>query len=283
MIRSIAVAAVLSSLAAPAWAQAQPAPGAAATHVGTPVTKPAVKKQAPKTKTVAKLPAPADNGPCQLGVIPALGDQFVVQKVGLTVFGNERTEVPVSCGFDDLVVARVRAAAAPGTAVPRLAYAKGAFEPYYNPPVRLFRNSKEDLTAIVREIAGNANCERYVVVVTFAGTLPGTNQTLGGIGILNHGTSLFSRTTLFTHVSVLVFDGQTFAIHKNPFATFESALARAFQPENPNPLVELDNASFPEPAAQAANSVMLRERVRALLAANLDKRLPAYLKEEESQ
>ena len=244
-----------------------------------PVTKPAVKKQAQKAKATAKPPVTADNGPCQIGVISALGDQFVVQKVGLTVFGNERTEVPVNWGFDDLVVARLRAAA-PGMAVRRLAYAKGAFEPYYNPPVRLFRNSREDLTAIVRQIAGNANCERYVVVVTFAGTLPGTNQTLSGIGILNHGTSLFSRTTLFTHVSVLVFDGQTFAIHKNPSATFESALARAFQPEKPNPLVELDNASFPEPASEAANSVMLRDRVRALLAANLDKTLPAYLKEE---
>lgn len=277
MIRFVAVA--LSCFVSCAWAQSQPAPGTTATQAVPPVTKPAVKKQAQKAKAAAKPPVAADNGPCQIGVISALGDQFVVQKVGLTVFGNERTEVPVNWGFDDLVVARLRAAA-PGMAVRRLAYAKGAFEPYYNPPVRLFRNSREDLTAIVRQIAGNANCERYVVVVTFAGTLPGTNQTLSGIGILNHGTSLFSRTTLFTHVSVLVFDGQTFAIHKNPSATFESALARAFQPEKPNPLVELDNASFPEPASEAANSVMLRDRVRALLAANLDKTLPAYLKEE---
>ena len=224
----------------------------------------------------------ADNGPCQLGVIPALGEQFVVQKIGLMVFGNDRTEVPVNWGFDDIVVARVRAAA-PGTAVRRLAYAKGAFEPYYNPPVRLFRNSREDLTNIVRQIAGSANCARYLVVVTFAGTLPGTNQILNGIGILNHGTSLFSRTTLFTNLSVLVFDGQTFAIHKNPFATFESAVARVLQPEKPNPLIELDNASFPEPASEAANSAMLRDRVRALLTANLDKAPPAYLKEEESQ
>ena len=166
------------------------------------VTKPAVKKQAPKTKTAMKPPGPAENGRCRLGVIPALGDQFVVQKVGLTVFGNERTEVPIDWSLNDLVVARVRAAAAPGAAVRRLAYAKGAFEPYYHPPAQLFRNARDDLTAIVRQIAANANCERYVVVATFAGTLPGTNQTLSGIGVLNHGTSLFSRTSLFTNFSV---------------------------------------------------------------------------------
>jgi hypothetical protein len=283
MVRSFAVALALSCLAGSAWAQAQTAPGTPATQPGMPASKPAVKKQPPKTKTTAKPPVPADNGPCQLGVIPALGDQFVVQKVGLMVFGNDRTEVPVNWGFDDLVVARVRAAAAPGTVVRRLTYAKGAFEPYYNPPTRLFRNSRDDLTAIVRQIAGNASCERYVVVVTFEGTLPGTNQILSGVGVLNHGTSLFSRTMLFTNLSVLVFDGQTFAIHKNPFATFESALARVLQPEKPNPLIELDNASFPEPAAEAANSAILRDRVRALLTAKLDKALPAYLKEEESQ
>ena len=278
MIRTFALALALSCLATSAWAQAQPVPETAAAPVA--VTKPAVKKQAPKTKTAMKPPGPAENGRCRLGVIPALGDQFVVQKVGLTVFGNERTEVPIDWSLNDLVVARVRAAA-PGAVVRRLAYAKGPFEPYYHPPAQLFRNARDDLTAIVRQIAANANCERYVVVTTFAGTLPGTNQTLSGIGVLNHGTSLFSRTSLFTNFSVLVFDGQTFAIHKNPYASLESVLARAFQlTEKRDPLVELDNASFPDPASDAANSATLRDRVRALLAANLDKALPAFLKEE---
>ena len=111
MIRTFALALALSCLATSAWAQAQPVPETAAAPVA--VTKPAVKKQAPKTKTAAKPPGPAENGRCRLGVIPALGDQFVVQKVGLTVFGNERTEVPIDWGLNDLVVARVRAAAAP--------------------------------------------------------------------------------------------------------------------------------------------------------------------------
>jgi hypothetical protein len=83
---------------------------------------------------------------------------------------------------------------------------------------------------------------------------------------------------LFANIQVTVFDGQTFAIHKNPFAGLGSILAGAFAGQDP--LTELDNAAFPEPAAQAPNSTMLRDRTRALIAANLDKRLPAYLKGE---
>jgi hypothetical protein len=280
MVRSFAVAAILSCLASFAWAQTQPGPGTAATPAGSPVAKSAVNSAVKKIRTISKPPVPADNGPCKIGVIAALGDQFVVQKIGITVFGNERTEVPVNWGFDDIVVARVRAATPPGTAVRRVAYAKGAFEPYYNPPTRLFRNSRDDLTAIVRQIAGNANCERYLVVTTFEGTLPGTNQLLNGIGVLNHGAGAFSHTSLFTNISLLVFDGQTFVIHKSPYSSLEAVLKSAFQPDKPNFLVELDNASFPEPAAEAANSATLRDRARALLSANLDKMLPAYLKEE---
>jgi hypothetical protein len=277
MILRFAIALALSCLVISAWAQSQPAPMTAPPQAGAQATKPAVTKRAPKTKTTAKPSEPAESGSCQFAVIPALGDQFVVQKVGLTVFGNERTEVPIDWGLNDIVVARVRAAA-PGTAVRRLAYAKGAFQPYYNPTTKLFHNSRDDLTAIVRQIAANAGCERYVVVVTFTGTLPGTNQTLDGIGALKHGTSLYSRGFLFTNLSVIIFDGQTFEIQRNPSVNLGSALARAFQPAKQDPLAELDDASFPDPAA-AANNAALRDRVRALLSKNLDKILPAFFRQ----
>jgi hypothetical protein len=45
-------------------------------------------------------------------------------------------------------------------------------------------------------------------------------------------------------------------------------------------LTKLDNSLFPEPAAAAANSATLRERIRTLIAAQMDQTLPAYLKGE---
>src|SRR3979411_732959 len=271
MIRSFAVALVLSCFVASAWAQAQPAPGTAITQAGTPAPKLVAKKTAPKAKTSAKPTGPLESGPCQIGVIPVIGDQFVVQKVGLTVFGNEHTEVPIEAwGLDDLVIARVRAAVAPGAGVRRIAYPKAAFAPYDRPAPALFRNSRDDLTAIVRQITANAGCERYVVATKFTGQIEGTTQTHRGIGALNRGTSLLSRTSLFAAVEVTLFDGQTFAIHKKPFS-LGSVFAGAFAHMTQVPLTELDNAAFPEPATDAAASATLRDRTRGLLTANLDK------------
>src|SRR5882757_8567600 len=203
MIRAFVAACALSCLSASAWAQGQPAPATAATPSAMAV-KPTVKKPAPKARISAKPPGPADSGPCQVGVISVIGDEFVVQRVGLTLFGNEYTEVPIDAwGLDDLVVTRVRAAL-PNTAVRKIAYPKGTFAPYDHPAPALFRNSRDDLTAIVRQTTANAGCERYVVVTKITGQVDGTNQTNRGIGVLNRGigSGVLSHTSLFTAVDV---------------------------------------------------------------------------------
>lgn len=279
MVRVFVVACALSCLTASAWAQGQPATTATPSAA---VVKPAVKKPAPKARISAKPPGPADSGPCQVGVISVIGDEFVVQRVGLTIFGNEYTEVPIEgWGIDDLVVTRVRAAL-PNTAVKRIAYPKGAFAPYDHPAPALFRNSRDELTAIVRQITANAGCERYVVVTKLTGQVDGTNQTHRGIGVLNRGigTGALSHTSLFTDVDVSIFDGQTFATHKNTF-NLEGSLKKALLGEwARDPLSKLENDAFPEPAAVAAASAMLRDHTRSLLTAVLDKTLAASLKEE---
>lgn len=276
MIRTFTAFATAAWLAGFASAQAQPAPVTTSTPAAA---KTFVKKPVTKAKSVAKRPAaPTDSGSCQIGVIPVIGSQFAVEKIGITIFGNERTEVSIDgWGLDDLAVARVRAAA-PGIAVRRIAYAKGAFEKYEDPAPGLFQNPKDDLTAIVRHISANANCERYVVVTEFTGNPDGIEHPFHGIGVFQ-GSSLFSPTALFANIQVTVFDGQTFAIHKSPFG-LGSVLAGTFARMTQDPLSELDKSSFPEPAAAAASSVLLRDRTRILVAAKLDKILPAYLKAE---
>src|SRR5689334_18482186 len=115
MFRTLIAAFALACFAECAWAQTQPPPA--------PAAKPAVRKPAAKSTTSAKPAGPADSGPCQVGIISEMGDQFVVQTVGFTVFGNERSEVPISgWGLDDIVVARVRAAVGPGVSVRRIAH-----------------------------------------------------------------------------------------------------------------------------------------------------------------
>jgi len=263
MVRAVAAAIFLSYCPILAFAQTPPASGAS-----TQPAVPAAKKPAPKSKAAAKPAAPADSGPCRIGVIPALGDLFMVKKIGFTVFGNEQAEVSVAWGIDDLIVARVRAVA--GAGVRRLPYAKGAFEPYYNPEIKLFRDPRDDLAKIVRQIAGSSNCERYLVVTRSKVTPYGTNQTLDGIGVVSRG---MGRNSLFAYYQISVLDGQTFAIYKNPFATLASAFAS-------RPKHDRDVDAFPATPNDAAGSAVLRDGTRALLTENLDYELPAFLSQQ---
>jgi hypothetical protein len=277
MFRTVFVAFVLSGLVTTASAQIQPVPGPAS---GTLPAKSAVKKSAPKAKAAAKPGTPAESGPCRIGVIAATGDVLTMQKVGLTIFGNEYDEVPVTWGFDDLIVARVRSAAG-GTPVRRIPYAKGAFDSYYKPQsTSLFRNTREELTTLVRQIAGNTGCERYVLITRSKGKLEGTNQMLEGIGVLNWGIGSLGRNFLFAYFSILVFDGETFEIRKDPQATLEAGFARlAANLTQSEYMRHLEDFAFPESQTEAASNARLRDGARGFLGERLDKYLPAYFKD----
>jgi hypothetical protein len=273
MIRLSVVAIALSCLAAPVLAQTQSA------QAPSPAAKAAVKKPASRARAATK-PVVMDNGPCRLGVIPAVGDVFVVQKIGLTVFGNEHEEVVTNWGLDDLVFARVRAAAGPTLPVRRIAYPAGAFEHYYHPASRLLPDPREGLSAIVQNFAANAGCERYLVITRFNGELSGTNQRLDGIGVFNQGLgNIIRHSHLFANIALTLLDGQTFAKQSRQGAD----IAARFQASlrlGEDPLKKLDNENFPEPASAAAGSAVLRDKTRALVSGELDRLLPPYLKTE---
>lgn len=277
MLRRLAVVIVLLPCLAISvgWAQSPaPAAGPAATSPAAP----AVKKPTPKAKVAAKPTVSAESGRCQIGVITAVGDVFAVQKVGLTVFGNEYTEVPVSWGLEDLIFARTRAASG-GISLRRINYAKGTFDSYYHPQPSLLRNERQELTGLVRQIAGNAGCERYFVFTRLKGQLQGTNQTLEGIGVLNWGVGPLNTTSLFANLSLLVFDGQTFEVRRAP-VDLEAVMTRMVASLKGDPtLHKIDDTAFPVPPGDAANSAVLRDGTRNLLTERLDKWLPTYFKE----
>ena len=272
---AVSLIALLSLLTAAA-AQTPPAITAPPAQAGTPA-KPAAKKAAPKAKPAAQQPVAAESGgPCQIGVISAIGDQFSVQHVGLTMFGNEYMEAPIETwGIDDLFVARVRAAA-PGTAVRKIAYASGAFKPYYHPEAKLFRNDRDDL---VRQIAGTSNCERYVVATKARVSVDGTNQSIEGLGVYKNWASPSGRGVVVAYFRINVFDGRTFDIHRAPTRSFGDVIASSFSNKNDNMQI-LNNLEFPKTPEQVTSSALLRDSTRTLLTAQLDRYLPAYIKGE---
>jgi hypothetical protein len=263
MMRRHAVLLLALCLVPSAQAQTGQPPQAAAT--AKPVAK---KKPAPKA-TTASRPAPEVGGPC-IGVIPVLGDRFVVKKIGITVFGNEEKEIPVdNWGLDDLVVERVRAAVGPGMVVRRIPYAKGAFDSH-DPGLGLFRTNEGKPVAVVQQVAGAAGCERYVVVVKSSRQFVG-NQGVYGIGVVSRGRPLVSRSDLYAVVRIYVHDGGNFAVLKSAEGSTSGSNFLTGAPTR-----DLDDSKWPEPP-EAANNPAMRAAARDLLADVLDKSLPALL------
>ncbi|MFK4652523.1 hypothetical protein ABIF97_002457 [Bradyrhizobium japonicum] len=275
MFRLAAPVLILLSFLTSAAAQTPPATTAPAAQTA-PQAKPTAKKATTKPKATPKPAESATAGPCGVGVIAGTADIFVVQKIGLTVFGNDYAEVPVSWGLDDLVFARARAAAG-NTPVRRITYAKGALDSYYHPKSGLFRNQREELSNLIRQVAGNAGCERYLVVMRSEGQLDGTNQSLSGVGIFSRGVGLISYAYVFAYIGVTWVDGRTFEIMKGPAVTFEGVMKHMADNFVSNELLQkVDKSMFPETAADAASNTALRDTTRDFLTKRLDNILLPY-------
>ena len=279
MLLRLAVASAALMLLFGTVGEAQKPPATSVPTTPAPA-KPVAKKPAAKAKANAKQPAAVETGPCKLGVISALGDRFSVHKFGLTVFETEDNEVPIEgWGLDDLAVARVRAATGNDPSVRRINYPKGAFELYYHPKSTFLRDPKEDLPQIVRSITTNANCERYLVMTKFKGTVAGTKMEINGIGVYSQGIgSLARHSHLFANVAVAIFNGGTYERINPSLAAIGGSLSRAFQLTE-NPLTKLDHSLFPDPPQSASTSAVLKERTRALVSAQLDRVIPGRLQE----
>jgi hypothetical protein len=154
-----------------------------------------------------------------------------------------------------------------GLAARKIAHAKGAFDSYR---AGGFGTGNAEAAALLEQVAGPAHCERYVVVTRAAGQYSG-NQNVVGVGIVNTGAPLLSRTQVHAVVRIIVHDGRTFAVLKsgigstNPFGVLAGPPTRG-----------LDDFTWPE-SPEAVDSPGVRAAARALLADVLDKSLPALL------
>jgi hypothetical protein len=269
MIRFAAVAFVLAGLATSAGAQSPEMPT-------TSTFEPAPKRLPPRTEALGNQPGPAVGGHCELGIIPIAGNQFVVQKVGFGALGNETTRIRVDgWGFDDLVAARVRAAA-PGHVVRRIYARKDlARRQQGESPVP---DTDDDIHDFVRDVAAGADCERYVVVQLHSSRIMKTSAFVHGLGIVNVGAPIMRRNFLFAITYIRIYDGRSFELIKQgaTSAGDEPLMWQALPFQGPK--LELDEAPFPATPAEAATNPLFRKGVRALLKASLDNTLPAMLR-----
>jgi hypothetical protein len=260
------------------FTQAQTRPVVASTATGTATTGPAIAKPAQKDRALKNPHGSAGSGHCQLGIIPIVGFWFQVQKIGFGIFGNEYTRVRVdSWSFDDLVTARVRAAA-PDKTARRVLFAPEELARHKQ--TGAFRNINAELKQFVRDVSAGVGCDRYVLVHLDDSQVIDSPELAHGMGIINVGTLIKRRTYLFALTYVRIYDGKSFDIVKQGAASIGDEPPMSFalrQTPFRGPKRELDEASFPAIPAQAATNPTFREGVRALLTASLDKTLPALL------
>jgi hypothetical protein len=117
--------------------------------------------------------------------------------MGITVFGNELNEVPISWGIDDAVAGKVSALLSGRYAVRRI-----------SPPAGLDADNAQD---IVRKIAASQKHDLYVVVARSSAPFGSSNQIVTGLGMIEAGGIIYpDNVTLFAVTTVLVYDGRTF-------------------------------------------------------------------------
>jgi hypothetical protein len=145
-----------------------------------------------------------------VGVISAVGSTFSLQKVGITVFGNELKEVSIgSWGLDDAVAGRVSAVLGKRFTVKRIAVPQGAFAAYEKPAP--FSDSDATLQGIVRKLAGSQRYDLVIVIARAGVPFGGTKQVVAGVGMVEGSGAIYpDNVTLYAVTTVHLYDGRTF-------------------------------------------------------------------------
>jgi hypothetical protein len=200
-----------------------------------------------------------------VGVISAVGGKFTLQKVGITVFGNELNEVPIgSWGLDDAVASRVSAVLGKRFTVRRISV-----------PAGLTWESEAAVQANVRKLAASANCDLYIVVTGAGAPFGGTNQHVGGVGMVEYGGAINpDNVTLFAVTAVHLYDGRTFErlLWQRPGFAIGGSIGNVVNA----PHRRLDRTWWPA-TAQAVNNEKYKAAARALLADSIGATVPEVM------
>ena len=225
------------------------------------------------------LPSPEASktisGARSVGVISAVGHKFAVQKIGITVFGNELNEATIDVwGIDDAVASKVGSILSPRFAVKKVTYPKGAFDSYERPSP--FTDSDAVLQGIVRNAAGSQKFDLYIVVTRTGAPFGSSNQILSGLGIVEAGGLINAGNVhLYALTTVHVYDGRTFErLHwrRPDFQIGASLVGKVIN----GPYRTLDRSWWPT-NPQVAQNEKLKGATRALVEQSLATTIPEVM------
>lgn len=212
-------------------------------------------------------------GSGSIAVLSLIGSTFTVQKVGMTVFGNERAEENVSgWGMDDIAFESVSKGLSGKGSVKRLTLAAGG------PAVAagfggLLRDTDAELQQQLRRASAGQSFDTYIVVVPTVSAFGTTNQSISGIGIVQASSVLSSTAWVHALFTVRVFDGRTF----NQLGWKHATIGQArFMSTIKGPHREVDLSWWPAPG-KAAEEARLKAVVHELLQQAIISTLPEAL------
>jgi hypothetical protein len=198
-----------------------------------------------------------------VGVISTVGHKFALQKIGVTVFGNELNEVAIDpWGIDNAVANKVSALLGKHFTVKRISHSA--------------RDLDADVQDIVRKIAASQKYDLYVVVTRSSAPFGGSNQTVTGLGMLEYGGALFpDNVTLFAVTTVSVYDGRTFERLGWQRVGSDAVYIGMGKAINA-PQRQLDRSWWPA-TPQAVHNEKLKAATRALLEQGLSATIPQIM------
>lgn len=224
----------------------------------------------------ASGPRPGGRSVC---VLSAVGDKFAVQKVGITVLGNEFAEVAIeSWGIDDHIVRKIGALLGKGSVVRRISFPKGAMAAIQSPNGKLIRDREEEFREAVRSAAAaSSRCDTYVALTKGATADGHPYSNAVGLGIVD-SSKLVDNFSLAVMILIRVYDGSTFAtlqrkIVESPSRNVVTILAGAGHGLHR----QVDKSWWPAAPRAVAQDARIREAIRTMVDQGLSTTVPGML------
>jgi hypothetical protein len=216
------------------------------------------------------LPAgtPRFEGVRTIGIVSAFTNVFGVQKIGITVFGNDLKQFQIdSWNLDEVAISRARSALSGRFDVRPVTYQKGEVAK---------GGACGDLRESLRTVNSPQPLDAYILIKSWGAQYGNSNRRVFGFGILEVGGGLM-RNNVIAHAiyNVTLVDGRTFACKDWNAAVLPGNL---FAGNVRGPAKQVDPSLWPTSLDAASN-----QRLKAMMVELIDQSLPATIQVLENR
>jgi hypothetical protein len=210
--------------------------------------------------------AAASAGKKTVCVVSDVAHEFLLKKIGITVFGNEASTVPVpQWKLDQAIFGKTKAILSGSF---NLKHIPTTLETYA--PLRteggFLRDRDGERAALIQKLTASSGCDYILLVAGNASQVGSTNQYVGGLGVLEMGSDLFGYSRQLHALTFLyVYDAKTMErLQYNRGETDEGTMFKAIH----GPSQEIDVKLHPTLQAVAddpkTRDIILKQVERSL-------------------